>query len=81
MGPNALNNAGLLHGGIVAALLDVASYLRLLPELADGEKLPYKFIASEVLLREVEGLVPVMGVQVQVLSPAFDSTRVYVEKA
>jgi uncharacterized protein (TIGR00369 family) len=37
VGPNALNNAGLLHGGIVAALLDVASYLRLLPELADGE--------------------------------------------
>ena len=31
--------------------------------------------------RQVEGLVPVMGVQVQVLSPALSSTRVYVEQA
>ena len=37
VGPAALNNAGLLHGGIVAALLDVAGYVRLLPELADDE--------------------------------------------
>jgi uncharacterized protein (TIGR00369 family) len=37
VGPRALNNVGLLHGGIVAALLDVTCYLRLLPELAAGE--------------------------------------------
>jgi uncharacterized protein (TIGR00369 family) len=36
VGPNAVNNAGQLHGGIVAAVLDVAGYLRLLPELDDG---------------------------------------------
>lgn len=29
----AVNNVDLLHGGIVAALLDVAGYLALLPEL------------------------------------------------
>lgn len=33
----ALNNVGVLHGGVVSALLDVASYLALLPLLADGE--------------------------------------------
>jgi uncharacterized protein (TIGR00369 family) len=36
VGPAAVNNADVLHGGIVAALLDVAAYLRLLPELGDG---------------------------------------------
>ena len=36
-GPATLNNAGVLHGGIVTALLDVACYLALLPELADDE--------------------------------------------
>jgi uncharacterized protein (TIGR00369 family) len=33
----ALNNVGVLHGGVVTALLDVACYLALLPELADDE--------------------------------------------
>ncbi len=33
----ALNNVGLLHGGVVTALLDVASYLALLPSLDDGQ--------------------------------------------
>lgn len=33
----ALNNVGLLHGGVVTALLDVASYLALLPSLAAAE--------------------------------------------
>jgi len=37
VGPAALNNAAVLHGGIVAALLDVAAYVRLLPELAPGQ--------------------------------------------
>ncbi len=33
----SLNQAGLLHGGIVTALLDVASYLALAPFLGPGE--------------------------------------------
>ena len=33
----ALNNAGVLHGGIVSALLDVAAYVCLLPDLAPEE--------------------------------------------
>lgn len=33
----ALNNVEVLDGGVVSALLDVASYLALLPLLADGE--------------------------------------------
>lgn len=37
VGPRALNNAAALHGGLVYALLDVAAYLRLLPELSAGE--------------------------------------------
>ncbi|MGY2004151.1 PaaI family thioesterase [Blastococcus sp. SYSU DS1024] len=37
VGPAAQNPAGLLHGGVVYALLDVASFLALLPSLGDGE--------------------------------------------
>jgi len=37
VGENAHNNVGILHGGVVAALLDVASYLALLPLLGPGE--------------------------------------------
>ena len=33
----SLNNTGVLHGGIVTALLDVACYLALLPDLAAAE--------------------------------------------
>jgi uncharacterized protein (TIGR00369 family) len=33
----AVNNVDLLHGGVVTALLDVASYLALLPHLAADE--------------------------------------------
>jgi uncharacterized protein (TIGR00369 family) len=36
-GPAELYPGGLLHGGMLAALLDVAAGVRLLPELADGE--------------------------------------------
>ncbi|WP_205695456.1 PaaI family thioesterase [Conexibacter sp. SYSU D00693] len=32
----AVNNVGVLHGGVVSALLDVASYLALLPHLEAG---------------------------------------------
>lgn len=37
VGDAARNNADVLHGGVVTALLDVACYLALLPELAAGE--------------------------------------------
>lgn len=33
----SLNNVGVLHGGVVTALLDVSCYLALLPELAEDE--------------------------------------------
>ena len=33
----AQNQAGVLHGGVVTTLLDVASYLALAPDLADDE--------------------------------------------
>lgn len=52
VGPPALNNAGLLHGGIVAALLDVTAYLRLLPDLA-AEENAVTHDATSSLLREV----------------------------
>ena len=37
VGEAALNNAGVLHGGIVTALLDVACYLALLEQLGPDE--------------------------------------------
>jgi uncharacterized protein (TIGR00369 family) len=37
VGEAAVNNAGVLHGGIATALLDVASYLALLPHLGSEE--------------------------------------------
>jgi len=37
VGEAAQNPARMLHGGVVYALLDVASFLALLPHLADGE--------------------------------------------
>jgi uncharacterized protein (TIGR00369 family) len=37
VGRSAQNQARLLHGGVVTALLDVASYLALLPHLAEDE--------------------------------------------
>ena len=38
VGDLCLGGAGLLHCGIVTAMLDVAADLRLLPELAEGEE-------------------------------------------
>ncbi|MDP9392196.1 MAG: PaaI family thioesterase [Actinomycetota bacterium] len=37
VGEAAQNQAAVLHGGVVTALLDVASYLALLPHLDDAE--------------------------------------------
>ena len=45
----ALNNAGVLHGGVVTALLDVASYLALLPHLAAGENAVTHDVAASLL--------------------------------
>lgn len=45
----ALNNAGVLHGGIVTALLDVACYLALLPELGPGENAVTHDVAASLI--------------------------------
>ncbi len=37
VGDAAVNNDDVLHGGIVTAVIDVAAYLALLPDLADDE--------------------------------------------
>ena len=37
VGPSAQNQVGLLHGGVVTALLDVACFLALTPQLAADE--------------------------------------------
>ena len=37
VGPSAQNQVGLLHGGVISALLDVASYLALAADLAEDE--------------------------------------------
>lgn len=37
VGPPAQNQAAVLHGGVVYTLLDVASFLALLPSLSDAE--------------------------------------------
>ena len=56
----ALNNAAVLHGGIVPALLDVACYLALLPELRDDENAVTHDVSAS-LIRAVP-----RGAQVQV---------------
>jgi uncharacterized protein (TIGR00369 family) len=56
----ALNNAGVLHGGIVTALLDVGCYLALLPELAADENAVTHDVTAS-LMRAVP-----RGAQVQV---------------
>ncbi len=37
VGPEAVNNTGVLHGGLAAVLLDVACYLAVLATLAEGD--------------------------------------------
>ena len=58
----AQNQVGLLHGGVVTTLLDVASYLALLPDLSDGEHAVTHDLSAQ-LLRPVPGgsLVEVRG--------------------
>ena len=48
----ALNNVGVLHGGVVTALLDVASYLAVLPSLGRDEN-AVTHSTSASLLRSV----------------------------
>ncbi|MGY1769979.1 PaaI family thioesterase [Blastococcus sp. SYSU D00813] len=55
VGPQALNNAAVLHGGLVSALLDVTAYLRLLPELAAGENAVTHDATSSLLRPVAEG--------------------------
>ncbi|MGY1745175.1 PaaI family thioesterase [Blastococcus sp. SYSU D00695] len=55
VGPQALNNAAVLHGGLVAALLDVTAYLRLLPELTAGENAVTHDATSSLLRPVAEG--------------------------
>lgn len=45
----ALNNAGVLHGGIVPALLDVACYLALLPHLTAQENAVTHDVAASLM--------------------------------
>jgi uncharacterized protein (TIGR00369 family) len=56
----ALNNAGVLHGGVVTALLDVACYLALLPDLGPHENAVTHDVTAS-LMRAVP-----QGAQVQV---------------
>lgn len=53
VGAPALNNGGVLHGGLVAALLDVAAYVHLLPHLGPGEN-AVTHDATSSLLRAVQ---------------------------
>jgi uncharacterized protein (TIGR00369 family) len=54
-GSPAMYAAGLLHGGMLAALLDVAASVRLLPELADGENAVTHAASCSVLRPVSEG--------------------------
>ena len=51
----ALNNVGILHGGVVTALLDVASYLALLPELRPDENAVTHDLSVSLLRRVSAG--------------------------
>jgi len=50
----AQNQVGLLHGGVVTTLLDVAAYLALLPELGEDEHAVTHDLSAQ-LLRPVPG--------------------------
>ena len=45
----AQNQVGVLHGGVVTTLLDVASYLALLPDLGEGEHAVTHDLSAQLL--------------------------------
>lgn len=49
VGGDALNNADVLHGGVLTALLDVACYLAVLPHLGPGENAVTHDISASIL--------------------------------
>ena len=49
VGESAANQAEMLHGGVVYALLDVASFLALLPSLQEGEHAVTHDLAASLL--------------------------------
>jgi uncharacterized protein (TIGR00369 family) len=53
VGPAAVNNTGVLHGGVLPMLLDVACYLAVLPQLGDGEN-AVTHATTATLIRPVE---------------------------
>ena len=55
VGPAAVNNADMLHGGIVYAVLDVAAYLATLTRLAPGENAVTHDIHVSVMRPVVRG--------------------------
>ena len=60
VGPEAANDVGMLHGGVIIALLDVASYLALLPELG-----PHENAVTHDLMSQLVRAVP-SGARVEV---------------
>lgn len=51
----AVNNVGVLHGGVLTALLDVASYLAVLPTLAPEENAVTHDVTASVMRPVAEG--------------------------
>lgn len=49
IGDSAINNAGVMHGGILSALLDVGAYLAVLPHLEPGENAVTHDMAISIL--------------------------------
>lgn len=49
VGAEAVNNADVLHGGILTALLDVACYLAVLPHLGPGENAVTHDMSASIL--------------------------------
>ncbi len=54
VGGEAVNNADVLHGGVLTALLDVACYLAVLPHLGAGENAVTHDVSASIL-RPVPG--------------------------
>ena len=76
VGELALNNKGVLHGGLVPLLLDVAAYLAVLPELEPGTNAVTTSVTASLLVGvqprqwvRVRGQVDRCGRSVAFLSP------------